>query len=70
MSQSSNAGDGIGVLGMLGVAFVVLKLCKVITWDWKWVLLPFWAWVPVCLVLLIIAIIITLIELASEKKNV
>lgn len=30
------------VFGLLGVAFVVLKLCKVIAWSWWWVLAPFW----------------------------
>lgn len=32
----------MGVLEMLGVAFVVLKLCKVIDWSWWLVTLPFW----------------------------
>ena len=30
------------MLGLLGVAFVILKLCKVIAWSWWWVLCPFW----------------------------
>ena len=29
-------------LNLLGVAFVVLKLCKVIDWSWVWVTMPFW----------------------------
>lgn len=40
MNNVSN--DGIGVLGALGVAFVVLKLMDVIDWSWWWVTLPFW----------------------------
>ena len=35
-------GRGIGVLDLLGVAFVVMKLCGVIGWRWFWVLMPFW----------------------------
>lgn len=27
---------------MLGVAFVVLKLCGTIDWSWWWVTMPFW----------------------------
>jgi phosphoglycerol transferase MdoB-like AlkP superfamily enzyme len=27
---------------LLGVAFIVLKLCHVIDWSWWWVLAPFW----------------------------
>jgi len=26
----------------LGITFLVLKLCGVITWSWIWVLSPFW----------------------------
>ena len=35
-------GQGIGVLGLLGLIFVTLKLCGVITWSWWWVTIPFW----------------------------
>lgn len=41
-SGNSSSGSGIGVLGLLGVAFVVLKLCNVIAWSWWWVTAPFW----------------------------
>lgn len=34
--------SGIGVTGLLQVAFVVLKLCGVISWKWIWVLSPIW----------------------------
>ena len=40
MKESSSG--GVGVLGLLGVAFVVLKLCHVIDWSWWWVTAPFW----------------------------
>jgi phosphate/sulfate permease len=29
-------------VGLLGVAFITLKLCDVIDWSWWWVLAPFW----------------------------
>lgn len=32
----------IGILGILGVAFIILKLTSVIAWSWWWVLAPFW----------------------------
>lgn len=32
----------MSILGLLGVAFVILKLCGVIAWSWLWVLAPFW----------------------------
>lgn len=31
---------GIGFVGLLQIAFIVLKLCKVITWSWWLVMLP------------------------------
>lgn len=33
---------GIGFTGLLTIVFIVLKLCKIITWSWVWVLSPFW----------------------------
>lgn len=43
MSDNSSASSGgIGVAGLLGVAFVVLKLTGYIDWSWWWVTLPFW----------------------------
>lgn len=34
--------SGVGTTGLLGVAFVVLRLCGVIDWPWIWVTAPFW----------------------------
>ena len=34
--------SGIGFPGLLTVAFIVLKLCGVISWSWLWVLAPLW----------------------------
>ena len=42
MSNSSSSSSGIGVFGLLGVAFVVLKLTGYINWSWWLVTLPFW----------------------------
>lgn len=30
------------LLGLLTIAFVVLKLCHVVDWSWWWVLSPLW----------------------------
>lgn len=37
-----HVGPSISISGLLGVAFVILKLCGVIAWSWCWVLAPFW----------------------------
>jgi len=51
--QKNNNGNGIGFAGLLTVAFIVLKLCGVITWSWWWVLSPIWI-----TILLVIAILV------------
>lgn len=44
MENNSKGGTvgGVGFLGLLTIAFIVLKLCKVINWSWIWVLSPIW----------------------------
>lgn len=43
MSDKTKISVQIGSLPtLLTVAFVVLKLCNVITWSWWWVLAPLW----------------------------
>ena len=55
MKKKEGAGSGgIGVTGLLQVAFIVLKLCGVIDWSWLWVLAP--TWISAVLVMLIFAI--------------
>ena len=55
------------ILSLLGVAFVVLKLCGVIDWSWWWVTAPFW--VPVAL-LLIIALLWIIVRAVKRKKKI
>ena len=35
-------GKGVGFCGLLTIAFIILKLCNIITWPWVWVLAPLW----------------------------
>lgn len=37
-----NGNASIGLFGILGIIFIVLKLVDVIDWSWWWVLAPFW----------------------------
>ncbi len=55
VNENKKASGSVGVCGLLGVAFVVLKLCGVIDWPWLWVTSPFWLPFAVGLVLLAIA---------------
>lgn len=44
---------------LLTILFVGLKLGRVITWSWLWVLSPLWIGVALLLVLIILYIILT-----------
>ena len=50
---------GVSFWGLLTIAFIVLKLCHVISWSWVWVLSPIWI---VWSLAIVIAIIIVLID--------
>lgn len=67
--KSSSSSSGIGFTGLLGVAFIVLKLCGVINWSWFWVLSPLWVGVAIVILFLCIAGIIILIEDIQEKNK-
>lgn len=56
-NNNASAGGGVGVTGLLQVAFIVLKLCGVIHWNWWWVLAPSW----VTLVLILAAIVLAVV---------
>lgn len=59
MSENTNtAGGGIGFGGLLTIAFIVLKLCGVITWKWIWVLSPLWISAAIVILILLITLII------------
>lgn len=58
MSKKSNASGGVGFVGLLTIAFIVLKLCKVISWSWWWVLSPLW----IVAILIVVAIILAAIS--------
>ena len=41
---------------LLALLFIGLRLAKVITWPWLWVLAPLW--LPACLALLIACVVV------------
>lgn len=51
---------GVSFIGLLQIAFIVLKLCGVIEWSWWVVLLPLWIDIGVAAVVLILALILYL----------
>lgn len=61
MSDNSSRTSGIGFTGLLTIIFIVLKLMKIITWSWIWVLSPLWISLALGFVFLIITVIIAFI---------
>lgn len=49
---------------LLGIAFVILKLCGVISWSWLWVLAPFWIGIALCLALFVLIPLVALLAVA------
>lgn len=56
MSDREVVYRGPGILGILGVAFIVLKLTGYIDWSWWWVTAPFWG--PIALLIGIIVLVL------------
>lgn len=54
--NTSSSNGGVGFLGLLTIAFIVLKLTGYINWSWWLVLLP--AYGPIVLALVIFAIVL------------
>jgi hypothetical protein len=65
MSTETNTGR-IGLMGVIGVAFIVLKLMDYIAWSWWLVLLPLYGpltlVVVICLIILCVPLIKTLVK--------
>lgn len=64
MSTENTTKAGIGFPALLGLAFIILKLCKVVDWSWWVVLAPFWLPVGV----FVVGFLIWLIYIIIYKK--
>lgn len=69
----SRSSGGVSALGLLGVAFVVLKLTGVIHWSWWWVTAPFWGGFAIVLAILLVSVAAILLgegfsQLSRRKK--
>ena len=61
MSDKNSSGNyATSVPFILFIVFLVLKLCKVISWSWLWIFSPLWIGAIIGVVALIILIIIAL----------
>lgn len=61
MSKETSKSGGIGFLGLLTILFIGLKLGKVITWSWWWILSPMWIPFAIAIVVILILLILKLV---------
>ena len=54
-SERGTVVQGLGLLDVLAVVFIVLRLCGVIHWSWWWVLAPLW--MPLALIVVILVVV-------------
>lgn len=54
--ENKSTDSGIGFRGLLTIAFIVLKLCNVITWSWWWIFAPIW--IPLCIGIISITLLL------------
>ena len=66
-STNISTNGGIGFLGALTILFIALKLTHVIDWSWWWVLSPIW--IPVAVVLGIVAIVAIVVLIMKGIKK-
>ena len=59
VNENKNINNGIGFVGTLQIAFIILKLCKIINWSWFVVMLP--AIISISLVLVVLLFCLVLI---------
>jgi len=58
----TNGSGGVGFIGLLTIAFIVLKLTGHIEWNWLWVLSPLWiggcCFLPIILLCIVIIAVV------------
>ena len=55
---------GFSLPMVLFLIFLVLKLCKVITWSWWWVTSPLW----IAVAITFLAILVTVVYITLKEK--
>ena len=67
--NKTTVNGGVGVTGLLGVAFIVLKLLGVIDWSWWWVLCPFWGGLALVVIVFVVVFIVTIIKDSADERK-
>ena len=67
--KSSSSSAGVGFTGLLQLVFITLKLCGVINWPWKYVLIPLWIDIAVVVVILLVVMVLAIRKVDKENKE-
>ena len=59
--NKKTTGAGTIFIILLQLAFIILKLCNVITWRWALVLMPLIVWAGVAIILIVVFVILMLV---------
>jgi len=57
--EKKSSNGGVGFFGLLGLLFIALKLCGVISWSWWFVLMPIYLPIAIGLLLILIAVLLS-----------
>lgn len=66
-NENGKAAGGVGLCGLLAIAFIVLKLTHVIEWSWLWVLSPLWIPAAIVAGILIIVAIVAIVKMTAAE---
>ena len=68
--NEKNAMYSLNIIPLLGVAFIILKLCHVIDWSWWLVTLPFWGGIALVLAILgLIGVFLLIMHILSSIED-
>jgi hypothetical protein len=67
MKDNNTVRSGINFFELLGIVFIILRLCGVIDWPWVWVLAPIW--MPIGLYGLVFLIVVIWAKLKDRKER-
>lgn len=66
MDNKQSASGGCSALTVVQIVFIILKLVGVITWPWKYVLIPLWIDLGLATLVLVILGLVVLIMWLKE----
>lgn len=59
--MANGKSGGVGFVGLLTIAFIVLKLVGAISWSWIWVVSPVWIAAGLGILGVILAVIVMIV---------